>query len=203
VKNSPASVTVKPAASSSNSYCEGAGLGPKVVDNESYDFTVFVVDPSGKRRTDGGDDVQVKFTSSPIPVDATVTDKGDGTYKVTYAPEEAGEYVFSVQVEGGDVRDSPFTVSCVEGIDAENSGFGKFSCTVTARDKKGNPLTFGGAEFTSAWTKPADADFEESLVDNQDGTYTIFYELRTVGKYVLVLKLNGKQIKSPIRIKID
>ena len=43
-----------------------------------------------------------------------VKDTGDGTYACTYTPTRQGRYCLKVQIEGTDIKDSPFLVQAGE-----------------------------------------------------------------------------------------
>jgi filamin len=198
IRDSPFNVPFKPAASADQSYAEGPGL-LGAVDNETAEFKIYAVDPDGNPRTDGGDDFAVEI-DGPAPVEPNLVDNGDGTYDVTYDAEEPGDYTIHVTLEGNDIRDSPFTVNVKEGTDPAGSGFGQFTFTVTARDKRGKPKEFGGDDFTVEIKGPEDSDVEVQTTDNDDGTYTAAYALAGEGEFKITVKLNGKGIKgSPFK----
>jgi len=127
-----------------------------------------------------------------------VVDNNDGTYSVTYEPKEPGNYTIGVTLEGKNIKDSPFKVKCKEGTDADNSGFGIFSFTIQARDKRNKEKTFGGDKFVVTIKGPDEAEIEVSTMDNNDGTYTAIYALagdNVKGKTFRVhATLNGKTV---------
>jgi len=147
-------------------------------------------------RADGGDVFDVKI-SGPEEVKPHVKDNGDGTYSVTYEPKEPGNYTIAVNLEGKPIKNAPFKVKCKEGTDADNSGFGIFSFTIQARDKRGKEKTFGGDKFEVSIKGP-DADVEVQTMDNGDGTYTAIYALAgedIKGKsFQILATLNGKNV---------
>jgi len=196
IKDSPFHVAIKPAPNAGKSWAEGPGL-LDAWDNEPAYFTIHAVDEDGNPREDGGDIFDVKI-SGPEEVIPKVVDNGDGTYSVTYEPKEPGNYTIGVTLEGKNIKDSPFKVKCREGTDADNSGFGIFSFTIQARDKRGKEKTFGGDRFEVHIKGPDDAEIEVSTMDNNDGTYTAIYALagdNVKGKTFRVhATLNGKTV---------
>jgi len=195
IKASPFNVRIKPAPNAGKSFAEGPGL-LDAWDNEPAYFTIHAIDEDGNPRADGGDVFDVRI-SGPEEVQPKIVDNGDGTYSVTYNPQEPGDYEISVQLEGQNIKDAPFRVKVREGTDADNSGFGIFSFTIQARDKRGREKTFGGDHF-EVHIKGPDAEIEVSTLDNGDGTYTAIYALagdNVKGKTFRVhATLNGKTV---------
>jgi len=197
IKDSPFNVHIKPAPNAANSWAEGPGL-VEAWDNEPAHFTIHAVDEDGNPRKDGGDVFDVKI-SGTSPVTPVIVDNGDGTYAVTYEPQEPGDYKIDVKLEGDNIKDSPFKVKVKEGTDIDNSGWGIFSFTLQSRDKRGKEKTFGGDKF-EVNIKGPDAEVEVQTADNSDGTYTAIYALsgeEIKGKaFDIVAKLNGKTVGS-------
>ncbi|KAM9565676.1 E3 ubiquitin-protein ligase TRIM45 [Guaruba guarouba] len=78
----------------------------------------------GERMGRGGEAVRVTITHKDkrdCTVKPTVCDNGDGTYHVSYSPEEPGVYAICVCVKGQHVQGSPFTVT-VKGKFREHQG---------------------------------------------------------------------------------
>jgi len=196
IKAAPFTVKIKPAPNAANSWAEGPGL-EEAWDNEPAYFTIHAVDEDGNPRKDGGDKFDVKI-AGPENVVPHIKDNGDGTYSVTYEPKEPGNYTVNVDLEGKPIKNSPFKVKCKEGTDADNSGFGIFSFTIQARDKRGKEKNFGGDKFDVQIRGPNDADVEVQTMDNGDGTYTAIYALSgedIKGKtFNITAKLNGKTV---------
>jgi len=202
VAHLPVNVNIRAAPSAHNSYAEGPGLEPDhVFDNEPSTFTIHAHDPKGNPLTQGGDNFKV-HVSGPEHVEPTVVDNGDGTYKVTYAPETAGDYDVNVTLDGHSIKGAPHHVSVKEGTDVGLSGFGSFTLTVVAKDKKGNNKTFGGDKFEVTIRGPAE-QIELKAYDNNDGSYTAAYALVGSGSYAVHVQLNSKNIEgSPFKQNI-
>ena len=68
-------------------------------------------DSDGKQLTNGGSAVRASLTCNKE--EFPVTDNGDGTYLVTVVPEQLGQHHLSITVNGGHIKDSPFTLNIV------------------------------------------------------------------------------------------
>ncbi|XP_015150651.3 tripartite motif-containing protein 45 isoform X1 [Gallus gallus] len=81
--------------------------------NELTGFTLLCSDTTGERMGRGGEAVVVTIThkdKKDCAVKPTVCDNGDGTYHISYSPEEPGLYAVCVYVKGQHVQGSPFIV---------------------------------------------------------------------------------------------
>jgi len=92
-------------ASKSRAY--GPGLEDGVQDNLPTTFTVEARGTDGQPMKKGGDPFDVKVTGPQGEVPAKVTDNGDGTYTVDYAPEHAGPHRVDVTLKDKAVDRSP------------------------------------------------------------------------------------------------
>jgi len=195
IKKAPFTVRIKSAPNANNTYAEGPGL-QEAWDNEPAHFTIHAMDNDGKSRGEGGDPIVVKVTNNGKDVPVQMKDNGDGTYSVSYQPDAPGDLTVNVELEGSPIKDAPFSVKAKAGTDAENSGFGIFSFTLQARDKRGQQKTFGGDNFEVHIKGPSNSEVEVQTTDNQDGTYTAIYALSgEKGRdFNINAKLNGKTI---------
>ena len=75
-------------------------------------FTVQCVSPQGKNKKTGGDDVEVtvKDGAGNDLSQVDVKDNGDGTYSVSYLPQQKGAHVVDVRVNGDEIKENPFNV---------------------------------------------------------------------------------------------
>jgi filamin len=201
IKGSPWNAKVKAAPDASKSWAEGPGL-EKAFDNEPAHFTVYARDANGNPVS--GDDCKVTV-SGPGGANAKVTDNGDGTYAVVYNADEAGKYTITATLDGDNVKNTPKTVNVIEGADANNASV-KYTITVQAKNKHGEPKTYGGDQFEVA-IKGGDDDSDVACeaLDNGDGSYSAKYELEGEAgtEFRVHIKLNGKNIKgSPFKHKL-
>uniref|UniRef100_A0A8U7NNA0 Filamin B n=1 Tax=Corvus moneduloides TaxID=1196302 RepID=A0A8U7NNA0_CORMO len=142
------------------------------------------------------------------PKRVDIHDNKDGTYTVTYVPDKTGRYTIGVKYGGDDIPASPYRIraspagdaskclatgECLTPlfatgeevgfvVDAKSAGKGKVTCTV---------LTPDGTE--------AEAD----VVENEDGTYDIFYTAAKPGTYVIYVRFGGVDIpNSPFTVMV-
>uniref|UniRef100_A0A8C9N6L6 RING-type E3 ubiquitin transferase n=1 Tax=Serinus canaria TaxID=9135 RepID=A0A8C9N6L6_SERCA len=79
--------------------------------NQRSGFTLLCKDSTGERMGRGGEAVRVTIThKDKRDWWPTVCDNGDGTYCISYSPEEPGLYAVCVCVKGQHVQGSPFTL---------------------------------------------------------------------------------------------
>jgi hypothetical protein len=204
IKNSPIDVLIDPGTVAANCIAYGPGLEPGVLDTEPAVFTIEARDKNGKRRTEGGDPfkVEVMGPTGPVPVD--VVDNGDGTYQVTYHPDDAGRHDIAVTLEGKPIKGSTFRVDVNAGAWAGNTVMESFSFVVKAHDKRGKPLTVGGAKIKASVTKPNGSNCEHTKIDdNRNGSYLITFKAKESGVFKVSTKIDGKEIVgSPFDQKI-
>ena len=72
---------------------------------------VITRDSDGKQLTNGGSAVRASLTCNKE--ECPITDNGDGTYLVSVAPQQLGQHHLSITVNGGHIKDSPFTLNIV------------------------------------------------------------------------------------------
>jgi len=196
IRDAPFDVAIRAAPSATKSWAEGPGLS-EAWDNEPAFFTIHAVDEEGNPLEEGGDIFDVKI-KGPEDTEVEVVDNNDGTYAVSYHPQEPGDYTIDVKLENKNIKDAPFKVKCKEGTDVDNSGFGIFSFTIQARDKRGKEKSFGGDKFDVTIRGPDEASVEVQTMDNDDGTYTAIYALAgddIKGKtFTIVATLGGKVV---------
>lgn len=92
---------------------EGEGL-QKGIEGQQGRFTLICRDSAGEQMTRGGENVLVSIVhkeKKSCTVEATVSDNNDGSYSVSYTPEELGAYSVWVCVKTQHVKDSPFTLN--------------------------------------------------------------------------------------------
>ncbi|NXN98649.1 TRI45 protein, partial [Rhinopomastus cyanomelas] len=93
--------------------------------NQLTGFTLLCNDTTGERMRRGGETVRVTITHKDkrdCAVKPTVCDNGDGTYHISYSPEEPGLYTVCVCVKGQHVQGSPFALKVVKNKFREHRG---------------------------------------------------------------------------------
>jgi len=96
IKGSTYHVDIKPGAWPGNTFIE------------TFNFTIRSVDKRGANKTFGGEDVKVHVNGPHGAAEASLQDRGDGTYHVTYKAVDSGDYKVSVLLNGQNIRGSPF-----------------------------------------------------------------------------------------------
>ncbi|CAF3564394.1 unnamed protein product [Adineta steineri] len=132
-------------------------------------------------------------------VPSKIVDNKDGTYRVTYKPNDAGRYLISVNYGGVPINNSPFNVKVEPIGDASK-------CHISGNGT--NPNLQVGEEYTiSVDTHEAGPgavtcrirstlgnDLDIDIVDNEDGTFNLFYTPHNPGNYVIKIKFGGQDI---------
>ncbi|XP_062702645.1 filamin-A isoform X6 [Aedes albopictus] len=122
----------------------------------------------------------------------------DGTYAVTFVPDECGPYNVSIKCGGKDVVGSPFLLQAIPTGEAEkvklleaiptNQEYGKKNhVAVDAREAGTGAVTCKIVSHSEA----GDVDLE---VIEKDGFFDIFYTLKDPGDYDLDIKFGGQHI---------
>jgi len=204
ISNSPKDVLIDPGTVAANCIAYGPGLEAGNEDTEPAHFTIEARDKNGVKRTEGGDPFVVEVMGPTGPVPCDVVDNNDGTYGVTYNPEDAGRHDIAVTLEGKPIKGSTFRVDIVAGAWAGKSIIETFSFVVHASDKRGRPLTVGGAKIGATVTKPDGQQCKETKVeDKNDGTYVVSFKAQQGGNYKVSTKIDGREIVgSPFDQKI-
>ncbi|KXJ81623.1 hypothetical protein RP20_CCG018729 [Aedes albopictus] len=132
----------------------------------------------------------------------------DGTYAVTFVPDECGPYNVSIKCGGKDVVGSPFLLQAIPTGEAEkvklleaiptNQEYGKKNhVAVDAREAGTGAVTCKIVSHSEA----GDVDLE---VIEKDGFFDIFYTLKDPGDYDLDIKFGGQHIPNgTFTIKVD
>lgn len=208
-----------PDASKSEAY--GPGL-EGIVGGEPAVFTIQARNRDGDKLTRGGDPFDVEVIGpDDTPVDVKVQDNRDGTYTVTYRPEEPGKYKVDVVLRGANplfydhVRNSPIVVNAEVGTDPSKSrvyGPGvedgvlntkPAEFFIEARDRDGNKLGKGGDDFEIKVTDQDGKNIDAPITDNGDGTYKVQYEPTGVGRHKVDVRLKGKPVgNTPVSVLV-
>jgi hypothetical protein len=179
------------------------------VAGEKDDFTVTARDSYKNPLTSGG--LAVKGTiQGPQSVPVDTSDHRDGHYKLSYTPEKAGLYTFTVTVNGDKIGGghNPFPMICIPaGPSAQNTvaygpglktaQIGKENVfTVESRDRFDNPLTEGGAKVSGVLVGENELEVPIEVNDNEDGTYTCAYPgVKVSGNYKIIPMLDNQPVK--------
>ena len=186
-------------------------------------------DSDGKQLTNGGSAVRVSLTCNKE--ECLVTDNGDGTYLVSVVPQQLGQHHLSITVNGGHIKDSPFTLNIVPqrdytqlkepsqtitGINTPQyialSDNGDMFVTsysfIHVYDKSGNRKATIGSYGTGKlqFQSPHGIDISNGVVYVTEYSGHRIHMLTTGGEFIGTFGEEGSgigQFKSPIDVKIS
>lgn len=122
----------------------------------------------------------------------------DGTYAVTFVPDECGPYNVSIKCGGKDVVGSPFLLQAIPTGEAEKVKLLEAIPTNQEYGKKNHVAVDAREAGTGAVTCKIVSHSEAGEVDleviEKDGFFDIFYTLKDPGDYDLDIKFGGQHI---------
>ncbi|XP_070349739.1 filamin-B isoform X4 [Equus asinus] len=140
------------------------------------------------------------------PKRAIVHDNKDGTYAVTYIPDKTGRYMIGVTYGGDEIPLSPYRIRATQTGDASKclaTGPG-IASTVKTGEEVGfvvDAKTAGKGKVTCTVLTPDGTEAEADVIENEDGTYDIFYTAAKPGTYVIYVRFGGVDIpNSPFTV---
>jgi len=192
-------------------------------------FVIRARDVDGNDIKEGGEIFTVVLfhsEKSEEKIVATVQDKNNGTYDVTYVPKLAGEYSMEIKLidEENKENDSDepevfLLKGCPMKVDVTGSatsdpnncqldGMG-ISSAVAGVEASFNVVSFdaygnkglGGENFTAVLAA-GDNKINSNVTDNKDGTYTIAYTCPSAGEYDLQVYLNNQPVGSSKKVVV-
>nr|XP_020655560.1 filamin-B isoform X4 [Pogona vitticeps] len=142
------------------------------------------------------------------PKKANIHDNNDGTYAVTYIPDKTGRYSVGIKYGGDDIPLSPYRVRVSPAGDASKclaTGPG-----IAAMVKTGEEVGFvvdaksaGKGRVTCTVLTPDGSEAEAEVIENEDGTYDIYYTAAKPGTYVIYVRFGGVDIpNSPFTVMV-
>ncbi|XP_070349740.1 filamin-B isoform X5 [Equus asinus] len=142
------------------------------------------------------------------PKRAIVHDNKDGTYAVTYIPDKTGRYMIGVTYGGDEIPLSPYRIRATQTGDASKclaTGPG-IASTVKTGEEVGfvvDAKTAGKGKVTCTVLTPDGTEAEADVIENEDGTYDIFYTAAKPGTYVIYVRFGGVDIpNSPFTVMV-
>ncbi|KAM7005423.1 filamin B a isoform 1-T1 [Tautogolabrus adspersus] len=151
-------------------------------------LSVLITDPDGKLKQ------------------ASIHDNGDGTYRVSYIPDRTGRYNIVIKYGGDDIPASPYRVRATATGDASKCtvtgpGVGP---TVAIGEELGlvvNTKGAGKGKVSCVVIQPDGSEVEAEVLENEDGTFDIFYTAPAPGNYVIYVRFGGENIpRSPFKV---
>ncbi|XP_029102180.1 filamin-A-like isoform X2 [Scleropages formosus] len=209
VPHSPFKVKVLPTHDASKVRASGPGLSTTGVPASlPVEFTI-----DAKDAGEGLLAVQITDPEGK-PKKANIRDNKDGTYSVSYVPDMTGRYTILVKYGGDEIPYSPYRIRALPTGDASK-------CTVTV-SIGGHGLgpgvgptiqigeqtmitvdakAAGKGKVTCTVRTPDGSEVDVDVVENEDGTFDIFYTAPQPGKYVICVRFGGELIpNSPFHV---
>ncbi|XP_074872775.1 filamin-A isoform X3 [Carettochelys insculpta] len=209
VPRSPFKVKVLPTHDASKVKASGPGLNTTGVPASlPVEFTIDA--------TDAGEGLLAVQITDPEgkPKKATIRDNQDGTYTVSYVPDTTGRYTILIKYGGDEIPYSPYRIRALPAGDASKctvtvsigghglgAGIGPTiqigEETVITVDTK----AAGKGKVTCTVCTPDGSEVDVDVVENEDGTFDIFYTAPQPGKYVICVRFGGEHIpNSPFQV---
>jgi len=195
LKNSPVDVPIDPGTDAANCIAYGPGLEPGNLDTHPATFTIEARDKLGNPRKEGGDNFVVDIQGPSGPIKADIVDKGDGTYDVTYQPEDAGIHDIAITLDDIPIKGSTFHVDIQPGAWAANSNIDTYSFVLITRDKRNQEMSIGGAPVKVDISGPRKEKVQVNLDDHNNGRYTASYSLKGTGQYNVSVTIDDNHVK--------
>jgi len=194
--------------SATHTTASGPGVeGAKCAQPAPFKIQSFSAD--GKPVPTGGDPFSVSVTGPNGAIPCDIVDNHNGTYDCSYLPTAPGVHTVEVLLAGNHIKNSPFhpliEAGHAELCWAEGKGLeggktgGDNPITIHSVDSDGMPVKMGGDPFVVEVHGPV--EIRPPVHDNQDGTYSVNYDVSVPGDYVIEIKLHGRPIKdSPFHV---
>ncbi|XP_061910179.1 filamin-A isoform X1 [Entelurus aequoreus] len=209
IPRSPYKVKVLPTHDASKVRASGPGLNTTGVPASlPVEFTI-----DAKDAGEGLLAVQITDPEGK-PKKANIRDNHDGTYLVSYLPDMTGRYTILVKYGGDEIPYSPYRIRALPTGDASKctvtvsigghglgAGVGPTiqigEQTVITVDAK----AAGKGKVTCSVYTPEGAELDVDVVENEDGTFDIFYTAPQPGEYVICVRFGGEHIpNSPFQV---
>ncbi|XP_034239661.1 filamin-A isoform X3 [Thrips palmi] len=193
IGGSPFQMKVRPRVEPDRVRVDGPGVSSKGVPASIP--VDFVIDA----RQAGAGDLQVQVLGPDgYPRKVKVVDNGDGTYKVTYTPDDCGRYKINIKYAGKDVPNCPISVQAfatgnadkckiTEGIQQNLASGEEYCITVNAKNA-------GLGAVTCRIRSTSGSDLDIDIEDNGDGTFSVYYTVKDAGDYTLSVKFGGQPV---------
>ncbi|XP_076125415.1 filamin B a [Alosa pseudoharengus] len=200
VPRSPFKLRVQPTHDASKVRASGPGLTAGVPASLPVEFTIDAKDA-------GEGQLSVHITDQDgKPKKVNIQDNRDGTYKVSYVPDKVGRYTIVIKYGGDEIPTSPYRVRATSAGDASK-------CTVTGPgigptigigEEVGfvvNTKGAGKGKVSCVVVTPDGTEVEAEVIENEDGTFDIFYTAPKPGTYVIYVRFGGENIpRSPFKV---
>ncbi|CAJ0927524.1 unnamed protein product [Ranitomeya imitator] len=201
VPRSPFKVKVLPTHDASKVKASGPGLNTTGVPASlPVEFTI-----DAKDAGEGLLAVQITDPEGK-PKKATIRDNQDGTYTVSYVPDMTGRYTILIKYGGDEIPYSPYRIRAVPTGDASKCSVTGAGIGPTIQIGEETVITVdakaaGKGKVTCTVCTPDGTEVDVDVVENEDGTFDIFYTAPQPGKYVICVRFGGEHIpNSPFQV---
>jgi filamin len=207
LKGKPFEVDVLNGANPTKTFAIGKGIKTSKVGSISK-FQIFANDKNGKPRI--YDDNFTFDVNGPSEIKPIFKSNKNGSYDVSYTPDIAGKYVFSILLgeDGEDIIGSPFLLDITEGVDFDkttiegidqNSKTGeRSSFKIITRDESGKERSDIVDEIDVDISTDVDGENVKiipKISQSSDGVYSVDYLPIVPGVYEIKANINGKPLK--------
>jgi hypothetical protein len=175
----------------------------EVFTGEMYTFNITSKDQYGSPLAV---DIEPHVTLVPVsqssdPIVAKVVEQSDGTYTAEFTIEQAGPYQLKVEMNSDTVASQP--IVCKARADPNCTQFDgleslkeiiagqKYQFTIISKDKFGNLCSSGGEPFSVKLQNNSGDSIIATVIDQQDGTYLVEFEVEQSGLYNLDVAHNS------------
>uniref|UniRef100_A0A667XTF4 Filamin B n=1 Tax=Myripristis murdjan TaxID=586833 RepID=A0A667XTF4_9TELE len=202
VPRSPFKFRVLPTHDASKVRASGPGLTSGVPASFPVEFSIDAKDA-------GQGQLTVLITDQDgKPKQTSIHDNGDGTYRVSYVPDRVGRYTIVIKYGDDDIPASPYRVRATATGDASKctvSGPG-VGPTVAIGEELGlvvNAKAAGKGKVCCVVVQPDGSEVEAEVLENEDGTFDIFYTAPAPGNYFIYVRFGGENVpRSPFKVMV-
>ncbi|KAF7274400.1 hypothetical protein GWI33_012941 [Rhynchophorus ferrugineus] len=152
----------------------------------------------------GYGDLEVKVTGPDgHPRRVIIQENGDGTINASFRPDDCGRYKLDVKYGGKDVSKAPIPIQVYAIGNAEKctitKGLEKTVCSGESYCITVNTEDAGNGDVTCRISSVNDSDVDIfdryiNIVDNGDGTVSIYYKVEDAGEYTINIKFGGQTV---------
>ncbi|KAF7693127.1 hypothetical protein HF521_008443 [Silurus meridionalis] len=200
IPRSPFKLRVLPTHDASKVRASGPGLTTSLPASLPVEFTIDAKDA-------GEGQLSVEITDKEGKAKKiNVQDNQDGTYQVSYVPDKVGRYTIVIKYGGDEIPTSPYRVRATTTGDASKCtatgpGIGP---TIGIGEEVGfvvNTKGAGKGKVSCVVVTPDGTEVEAEVIENEDGTFDIFYTALKPGTYVIYVRFGGENIPhSPFKV---
>lgn len=207
IQGSPFTITVPVIPIPTDKSTASGSLVTQGTVNTSFTIDVQAKDANGNNITTGGAAVVAQIVTGPpgfSPFSITLTDNGNGTYSgATSGITSTGVYMTAVTVNAVAIIGSPFTfisylASPLSTLTVPSTGTVNSTVTATIQgiNLSGANVTSGeGSDlFAVAVVGPGSLAIPSTVVDNNNGTYSVQFVPVTAGAYSVAAAIHGAAI---------